>query len=94
MWPNACFKYWYLGSDDEATRTSAGPSLKFCWPVFMNFSSCRVSFSTFVIVNCNYGEHLNLDKISRGLDFVVDLNFTFGMYSIPQLKVLVRFKKI
>ena len=35
----------------------AGPSLKFCLPVFTNFSSCPVLFSAFVIVNCNYEEH-------------------------------------
>ena len=45
---------------------------------------------TFVIVHCSYDEHVN--KISRGFDFVVGLNFTFGMYSISQLKVLVGFK--
>ena len=27
----------------------AGPSLKFCLPVFTNFSSCSVSFITFVV---------------------------------------------
>ena len=35
-----------------------------------------------------------MDNISRGFDFVIGLNFTFGMYSISQLKVLGRFKKL
>ena len=35
-----------------------------------------------------------MDKISRGFNFEVGLNFIFGMYSISQLKVLGRFKKI
>ena len=32
----------------------AGPSLKFCLPVFTNFSSCSVSFITFVVCVCLY----------------------------------------
>ena len=35
-----------------------------------------------------------MDKISRVFDFVLRLNFTFGMYPVSQLKVLGRFKKI
>ena len=35
----------------------AGPSSKFCLPVFTNFSSCPLLFSAFVIDNCNYEEH-------------------------------------
>ena len=35
-----------------------------------------------------------MDKFSHGFDFVVALNVTFSMYSISQLKVLGRFKRI
>ena len=35
-----------------------------------------------------------MDNISREFDFVIGLNFTFGMYSISQFKVLGRFKKL
>ena len=35
-----------------------------------------------------------MDKISRGFDFVIGLNFTFGMYSLSRLKVSGRFKKM
>ena len=35
-----------------------------------------------------------MDKISRGFDFVIGLNFTFGMYSLSHLKVSGRFKKM
>ena len=35
-----------------------------------------------------------MDKISRVFDFVVSLNFTFGMYPVSQLKVLGRVNKI
>ena len=51
-------------------RLYAGPSFKFCLLVFTNFSSCSESFSTFVIVNSKYDEHLtwikfHVDLISR-----------------------------
>ena len=45
----------------------AGPALKFCLPVFTNFSSCPVSFSAFVIVNCNYDGHLTWIKFRADL---------------------------
>ena len=35
-----------------------------------------------------------MDKISSVLDFVIGLNFTFDMYSISQLQVLGKFKKV
>ena len=35
-----------------------------------------------------------MDKISRAFDFVVGLNFTFGMYPVLQLKVLRGFKRM
>ena len=65
------------------------PSIKFCLPVFTNFSSCL-----FAIVNRNYDELPHMEKISRGFDFMVGQNFRFGIYSISQLKVWGRFKKI
>ena len=34
-----------------------------------------------------------MDKISLVFDFVVGLNYTFGMYPVSQLKVLGRFKR-
>ena len=33
-----------------------------------------------------------MDKILRAFDFVVGLNFIFGMYPVSQLKALGRFK--
>ena len=92
MWPCAYFKYWCLESDDKASMTYAGPFLRFYLPSFTIFSSCPVSFSAFAILNINY--------YLKWIKFCVDLiswsvvNFTFGMYSISQLKVFERFKKL
>ena len=61
-----------MGSDDRKKLVGLyeSPSLKFCLPVFMNFSSCFKTFSTFAIVHCNYDENLTwkifrVDLISR-----------------------------
>ena len=48
----------------KSVGLNAGP---FCLPVFTNFSPCPVSFITFVIVNCNYDEHLTWIKFCADL---------------------------